>query len=434
MQVNFAHLIDQSVIFRKNDQLMVQRVKEGTSDYVNVWRGFVNGMRNFENDIHVVGIYRKNYHWSVMDEAWEEAFTVFPAVVEEETVEIRTSLVWPFSIGKADGQLMAMVFTSSTNNPSDYLTAASVLLSHDPTILLAKVDADAEKNKELVEKFELQGFPTIKILRKGGENIQEYKGPREADGIITYLKKQVGPASIEIKTSQHVESLVDDKKISTLIPRGESSVTKPTLRLLKPFDELFLDFTEFKVDAMENFIEESGTPLVTLFDQSPEYSVFLSKYFESEDAKFMFLVDYSHEEIENFRTIYHEVAGLYKGKGLKFLMGNVPDSKGYFGVQEDLPPVIIAQNTDGLKYVQPNVQISKIVPWLKDYTEGKLKPFIKSEAIPETNDEPMKVVVAKSLRDMVLDSKKNVLLEIYAPWCGHCKKIAPILDEVADIA
>lgn len=39
--------------------------------------------------------------------------------------------------------------------------------------------------------------------------------------------------------------------------------------------------------------------------------------------------------------------------------------------------------------------------------DGKLKPFIKSEDVPETNDEPVKVVVAKSLRDMVLDSKKN---------------------------
>jgi len=41
------------------------------------------------------------------------------------------------------------------------------------------------------------------------------------------------------------------------------------------------------------------------------------------------------------------------------------------------------------------------------------------------------VIVADTLSDMVLNSGKNVLLEFYAPWCGHCQKLAPILDEVA---
>lgn len=36
-----------------------------------------------------------------------------------------------------------------------------------------------------------------------------------------------------------------------------------------------------------------------------------------------------------------------------------------------------------------------------------MKPFKKSEPIPEVNSEPVKVVVADSLQDMVFNSGKN---------------------------
>lgn len=44
----------------------------------------------------------------------------------------------------------------------------------------------------------------------------------------------------------------------------------------------------------------------------------------------------------------------------------------------------------------------------------------------------MKVVVGKNFREVVLDNDKDVLVEFYAPWCGHCKKLAPIYEELAE--
>lgn len=63
--------------------------------------------------------------------------------------------------------------------------------------------------------------------------------------------------------------------------------------------------------------------------------------------------------------------------------------------------------------------------------ENKLEPFLKSEEIPESNDEPVKVAVAKNFDDVVVNNGKDTLIEFYAPWCGHCKKLTPIYEELA---
>ncbi|KAL2521259.1 Protein disulfide isomerase-like 1-2 [Forsythia ovata] len=334
----------------------------------------------------------------------------------------------------------------------EYEKAALVLSSHDPPISLAKVDANEEANRGLATEFQIQGFPTIKIIRNGGKNIQEYKGPREADGIVDYLKKQAGPASAEIKSTEDAGSLINEKNIfvvgvfpkfsgeefenftalaeklrsdynfghtldAELLPRGES-VQKPTLRLLKPFDELFIDFQDFQVAAMEKFIEEASIPVVTIFDNDPSNHPYVNKFFDSPNAKAMLFVNFS-KELDSFQSTYKDVAKQSKAKGISFLLGDLEASEGAF------------QKPDGQKFLKANIEPSQIAPWLKDYLDGLVKPFIRSEPVPEVNDEPVKVVVTDSLQDMVFNSGKNVLLEFYAPWCGHCKQLAPILDEVA---
>lgn len=56
---------------------------------------------------------------------------------------------------------------------------------------------------------------------------------------------------------------------------------------------------------------------------------------------------------------------------------------------------------------------------------------MKSEE-PVPNNGPLTVVVGKNFDEIVRDPTKDVLVKFYAPWCGHCKKLAPIWDELAE--
>ncbi|KAG0342815.1 hypothetical protein BG000_001145 [Podila horticola] len=42
----------------------------------------------------------------------------------------------------------------------------------------------------------------------------------------------------------------------------------------------------------------------------------------------------------------------------------------------------------------------------------------------------VKVVTDATFDDLVINSKKNVLVEFYAPWCGHCQNLAPTYEKV----
>jgi len=68
--------------------------------------------------------------------------------------------------------------------------------------------------------------------------------------------------------------------------------------------------------------------------------------------------------------------------------------------------------------------------FVNDFLSGSIEAYIKSEPIPEKNDGPVKVVVAKTFNEIVMDPTKDVLIEFYAPWCGHCKSLAPKYEEL----
>uniref|UniRef100_A0A453C0R5 Protein disulfide-isomerase n=1 Tax=Aegilops tauschii subsp. strangulata TaxID=200361 RepID=A0A453C0R5_AEGTS len=352
----------------------------------------------------------------------------------------------------------------------EYEKAASMLRKRDPPVVLAKVDAYDESNKELKDKYKVHGYPAIKIIRKGGSDVSAYGGPRDAEGIVEYLTRQVGPASLEIRSAVDASRSIGDKGVvlvgvfpefagiqyenfmavankmrtdydffhtsdASILPRGDLTVKGPLLRLFKPFDELFVDSQDFDDDAIKKFIEVSGFPTVVTFDADPTNHKFIERYYSTPSAKAMLFLRFSDDRVETFKSQMHEAARQLSGNNISFLIGDVSTADRafeYFGLKESDVPLLLVLASTG-KYLNPTMEPDQLIPWMKQYIVeyGNLTPYVKSEPIPKVNDQPVKVVVADNIDEIVFNSGKNVLLEFYAPWCGHCRKLAPILEEVA---
>lgn len=124
-------------------------------------------------------------------------------------------------------------------------------------------------------------------------------------------------------------------------------------------------------------------------------------------------------------------------KKTHFVLLNIPEyaehAKASLGLTEF--PGLAFQSNEG-RYLLKNPKESllnhnAIINFFKDVEAGKIEKSLKSEPIPEDDkNAPVKIVVGNSFVDVVLKSGKDVLIEIYAPWCGHCKKLEPVYEDL----
>ncbi|KAL4611066.1 hypothetical protein ACB092_08G097400 [Castanea dentata] len=345
----------------------------------------------------------------------------------------------------------------------EYAAAATELKGEN--VVLAKVDASEEN--DLAQQYDVQGFPTVYFFIDGVH--KPYTGQRTKESIVTWIKKKTGPGLNNITTLEDAERILtseskvvlgylnslvgpDSEELSaaskldddvsfyqTVNPdvaklfHFDPEVKRPALVLLKKEVEKLSYFDgKFAKSAIAEFVFANRLPLVNLFTRESASTIFESP------IKKQLLLFAASKDTEKVLPIFQEAAKLFKGK-LIFVhveMDNEDVGKPvseYFGVSGDDPQVIAyTGNEDAKKFVfDGEVALDKLKAFGEDFLEDKLKPFFKSDPIPETNDGDVKIVVGNNFDEIVLDESKDVLLEIYAPWCGHCQSLEPTYNKLA---
>ncbi|CAG8482212.1 10330_t:CDS:2 [Paraglomus occultum] len=342
----------------------------------------------------------------------------------------------------------------------EYEVAATTLKKDE--IKLAKVDCTAET--KLCQSFDVGGYPTIKIFKEG-KVAADYAGPRKADAIISYMRKQLLPA-VAVVTPSNFTSFKEAENV--IIVGFFSGTTQDEFNVYSKVAEALRDEFRFGAAVNSKLASEEGLttlPAVVVYKKFDEgKNVFTGPFTEEDLASFVrtssikvldeitpdnypLYVDtkvpiafFFYDNPEQREQLYEQaepVAGEFKGK-INFVFINATAYGGHadnLNLKQTWPAFAISEPAQGNKYPydqSKEITTDGIREFCSAFVNSEIKPSIKSQPIPETNDEPVYVLVADNFEQTVYDTAKDVLVEFYAPWCGHCKKLAPTYDKVGE--
>ena len=353
----------------------------------------------------------------------------------------------------------------------EYAKAAQQLAEKKSPILLANVDAT--KENELASKYGVKGYPTLKFFKNG--NPVDYTGGRTTDTIIAWVEKKSGPPAVSLANPEASKKFIEDNKVAVIgfFKNKESDEAKAFLSaadtmedakfgitsedevfkahevegdkivLFKQFDEGREDFDgKYEVAEISTFVTTNSLPILVEFNGETA-----NKIFGGDIKRHMVL--FLSSKSEDFKTqseLATKIAKDHKGKILfVYIDVSKADSKrvlDFFAIKEgEAPAMRMTQLGENMLKYKPEVSNlddndefeANVRAFVAGVNDGSIKPHLKSEDIPEDWDkEGVKVLVGKNFADVALNKDKHVLVEFYAPWCGHCKKLVPVYDELGE--
>jgi len=266
-------------------------------------------------------------------------------------------------------------------------------------INVAKVDCTVEK--DLAQRFGIRGFPTIKLLRDGKQYL--YKKPRTVEEFETFAREGYTSAEVQDMPKANQGGSAPAEKQSEEAPAQPAAEKKQeqqgSVRVLS--------------DADFDATIATGKWLVKFYAPWCGHCKKLVPTWEQLAAK---AEGFSVAKVDC--TVHGALCQKFGVRGYPTLKLFVDGQKhDYSG------PRTIESFT---QFAQGGYEAAK--------TAKKAEPAKQAEpaAAPAGTDSKAVVLTTSTFDDAL--QQGDWLLEFYAPWCGHCKKLAPVWEELAQKA
>jgi protein disulfide-isomerase A1 len=200
-----------------------------------------------------------------------------------------------------------------------------------------------------------------------------------------------------------------------------AGVTPPAVVVYRSYDDPETTYPypigSASVKDLEEWIQDLSIPIIGEVN-GDNYAVYAAS---SKPLAYLF-VDPSDEKLEEHIAAIKPIAADNRAK-LNFVWIDAvkfgDHAKALNLLEAQWPSFVIQDLTSQLKY--PLDQSAAVTPervnsMLELFNAGKLEPSLKSQPIPETQDESVFTIVGKQFDEIVFDDSKDVFIEFYATW------------------
>mmetsp|Transcript_88068 Transcript_88068/g.247572 ORF Transcript_88068/g.247572 Transcript_88068/m.247572 type:complete len:619 (+) Transcript_88068:89-1945(+) len=244
---------------------------------------------------------------------------------------------------------------------------------------------------------------------------------------------------------QHLQlKCCDEMKESHDSKKHEYQIPVPSLVMLMPHDERFAvyDGDLSDINQINTWVGARQRPLISHLTQDT-----VDRILNHGAMPVLFHVS-AHADDET-ESVLRIAAKEIRGRAIVCMVGTMSSVEKRFmdllGVEDEHLPLIALfearasagdyHNPQKFRFpMREGLEPARIAKFVDDWKQGRLKPWTKSEPEPspaEAEGHPVAVLVGTTFASVAHDATKDVLVDMYAPWCGHCRKFEPSYKELA---